>query len=54
MSELGGLAPLVIAVVGLALIYVGLRWSRWRDAIRMAVLARMPASARSFVMRLAP
>ena len=54
MSRLGGIAPLVIAVVGIALIFVGLRWSRWRESIRSAVLARMPGVARSFVMRLAP
>jgi len=54
MSLLGGIAPLVIAVVGIALIFVGLRWSRWRESIRSAVLARMPAPARNFVTRLAP
>lgn len=54
MSLLGGIAPLVIAVVGIALIFVGLRWSRWRESIRDAVLARMPATARSFVERLGP
>jgi len=54
MSLLGGIAPLVIAVVGIALIFVGLRWSRWRESIRSAVLARMPATARNFVTRLAP
>jgi len=54
MSLLGGIAPLVIAVVGIALIFVGLRWSRWRESIRTAVLARMPATARTFVTRLSP
>ena len=54
MQMLGRVAPLVIAVVGIALIFVGLRWSRWREAIRVAVLARIPAAARSFVTRLAP
>lgn len=54
MGLLGGIAPLVIAVAGLALIVVGLRWSRWRESIRTAVLDRMPAAARSFVVRLAP
>ena len=54
MGLLGGIAPLVLVVVGLALIVVGLRWSRWREAIRTGVLARMPAAARSFVGRLAP
>ena len=34
MGLLGGIAPLVIAVVGIALIFVGLRWSRWRESIR--------------------
>lgn len=54
MGMLGRIAPLVIAVVGLALIVVGLRWSRWREKIRAAVLARLPAATRSFVTRLAP
>jgi len=54
MGLLGGIAPLVIAVVGIGLIVVGLRWSRWRVSIRNAVLARMPPSARSFVSRLSP
>jgi hypothetical protein len=54
MGLLGGIAPLVIAVVGIGLIFVGLRWSRWRVSIRNAVLGRMPPSARSFVSRLSP
>lgn len=54
MGMLGGIAPLLVALVGLGLIFVGLRWSRWRETIRKAVLARMPESARSFVTRLAP
>lgn len=54
LGMLGGIAPLVIAVVGLALIFVGLRWSAWREAIRAAVLARLPRAARSFITRLAP
>ena len=54
MSLLGGIAPLVIAVVGIALIFVGLRWSRWRESIRGAVLGWMPPAARTFVTRLAP
>ncbi len=54
MGLLGGIAPLVIAVVGLALIFVGLRWARWRESIRSAVLARMPEAARTFMTRLAP
>ena len=54
LAEFGGLAPLLIAVVGIALIFVGLRWSRWRDSIRAAVLARMPAGTRDLVGRLAP
>jgi hypothetical protein len=54
LGLLGGIAPLFIAVVGLALIVVGLRWSSWRDAIRVAVLARLPEAAQSFVTRLAP
>jgi len=53
-GEFGRLAPLAAAVAGLALIFVGLRWSRWRDSIRLTVLARMPVSARDFVTRLAP
>ena len=54
LGMLGGIAPLVIAVVGIALIFVGLRWSSWRETIRSAVLARMPEAARSVVGRLAP
>ena len=54
MGELGGFAPAVIAVVGIALLVVGLRWSRWRESIRTATLTRMPLGARRFVRRLAP
>jgi hypothetical protein len=54
IGELGRLAPVVIAVVGIALVFVGLRWSRWRESIRTAALARMPAGARNVVQRLAP
>lgn len=54
IGMLGGVAPLLVALVGLGLIVVGLRWSRWREVIRSAVLARMPEAARSFVTRLAP
>jgi len=54
MGLLGGIAPLVLVVVGIALIFVGLRWSRWRETIRTGVLARMPGAARNFVTRLAP
>jgi predicted acyltransferase len=54
MQKLGGLAPLGAAFLGLVLIFVGLRWSRWREPIRKAVLSRLPARARTFVMRLAP
>lgn len=54
MQRLGGLAPLGAAALGLALIYVGLRWSRWREPIREGVLSRLPARARTFVTRLAP
>jgi hypothetical protein len=54
MSLLGGIAPLVIAVVGIALVLVGLRWSRWRDSIRASALDRMPPRIRGFVTRLAP
>ena len=54
MGLLGGIAPLVIAVVGIALIFVGLRWSRWRESIRTATLARMPRAARGLVTRLSP
>ena len=45
MGEFGRAAPFLIAVVGIALVYVGLRWSRWREAIRATTLARMPAAA---------
>lgn len=54
MGEFGRAAPFLIALVGIALVYVGLRWSRWREAIRSTTLARMPAAARDFVQRLAP
>ena len=54
MDLLGGIAPLVIAVVGIGLIVVGLRWSRWRESIRTATLAHVPRAARSFVTRLSP
>lgn len=54
LGEIGGAAPVAIAVLGLLFIYVGLRWSRWREPIRDAVLARLPAGARALVTRLAP
>lgn len=54
IGELGRFAPILIAVVGIALIFVGLRWSRWRESIRTAALERMPAGARDMVQRLAP
>lgn len=54
MQKLGGLAPLGAAALGLVLIVVGLRWSRWREPIRAAVLSWLPARAWTFVMRLAP
>ena len=54
MSRLGGLAPLGAAVLGLALIAVGLRWSRWREPIRSGVLNRLPPRAQAFLARLAP
>ena len=54
MQKLGGLAPLGAAALGIALIFVGLRWSRWREPIRDTVLSWLPARARTFVMRLAP
>ena len=54
LGEIGGAAPIAIAVLGLLFIYVGLRWSRWREPIRGAVLARLPAHARGLVTRLAP
>jgi len=53
-GEFGRLAPVAAAVAGLALIFVGLRWSRWRESIRLTVLAWMPATARDFVTRLSP
>ena len=53
-GELGRLAPIAAAVVGLALIFVGLRWSSWRDAIRVAALEHLPARGRELVERLAP
>ena len=54
VGEFGRAAPFVIAVVGIALVFVGLRWSRWREAVRNETLARMPVAARDFVERLAP
>jgi len=54
IGMLQGIAPFVIAAVGLALIVVGLRWSRWQETIRAAVLTRMPVAARAFVERLGP
>jgi hypothetical protein len=51
---LHGLAPLVIAVVGIALIFVGVRWSSWRERLRLSVLAWMPSRLRAFIERLAP
>jgi len=54
MSLVGGMAPLLVAIVGLALIFVGLRWSRWRESIQIAVLNRIPPGTRDVVRRLAP
>ncbi len=54
LGMLGGVAPVAIAVLGVLFIVLGLRWSRWREPIREAVLERLPARARAFVMRLAP
>jgi len=54
LSMLGGIAPLPIAAVGIALIVVGLRWSRWSESIRGVVLAHMPEATRSLAARLAP
>lgn len=54
LGLLGGIAPAVIAVVGIALVFVGLRWSSRRESVRIAVLARMPEGARDVVQRLAP
>jgi hypothetical protein len=54
MQRLGGLAPLGAALLGLVLIFVGLRWSRWREPIRRAVTSRLPGRVRMFVERLAP
>ncbi len=51
---LGDAAPIAAAALGLALVAVGLRWSRWRDALRSAVLERLPSGAQRFVSRLAP
>ena len=53
-SELGRAAPVAAAIVGLGLIAIGLRWSRWRESVRAATLSHLPAGARSFVQRLAP
>jgi len=53
-GEFGRLAPLAAAVVGLALIYVGLHWSRWRESVRTTVLSHVPVRGRELVERLAP
>jgi hypothetical protein len=54
LGMLGNAAPIAAATLGLALVAVGLRWSRWRDALRSAVLERLPSGAQRFVSRLAP
>jgi hypothetical protein len=54
LSELGGLAPLIVAAVGLLFLVGGLRWTRWREPLRTATLAHLPPGIRSFVERLAP
>jgi len=54
VQMLGNAAPIAAAALGLALVGVGLRWSRWRDAVRSAILERLPSGARRFVSRLAP
>ncbi len=54
LGMLGNAAPIAAAALGLALVAVGLRWSHWRDALRSAVLERLPSGARRFVSRLAP
>lgn len=54
LDKLGGGAPAAVAVLGVLFIYVGLRWSRWREPLRENVLARLPARTRTFVTRLAP
>lgn len=54
MGMLGRGAPIAAAALGLALLAVGFRWSRWRDVLRSAVLERLPAGAREFVSRLSP
>jgi hypothetical protein len=54
LSELGGLAPLIVAGAGLLFLIGGLRWTRWREPLRTATLAHLPSGIRSFVERLAP
>ncbi len=54
LGMLGNAAPIAAAALGLALVAIGLRWSRWRDALRGAVLERLPSDAQRFVSRLAP
>jgi hypothetical protein len=54
LRTLGNVAPLGVAALGLVLVLVGLRWSRWRETVRHAVLAWLPARLRDGVARLAP
>jgi hypothetical protein len=54
LDMLGGAAPIALVGLGIALIVVGLRWSRWREQLRDAVLGWLPETARTFVARLAP
>lgn len=54
LGKLGGIAPLVIAIAGLAFVFLAIRWSSWREALRSSVVARLPRRAQTFVARLAP
>lgn len=50
----GSGAPLVLVALAAVLFVVGFRWSRWRDSVRAAVLARLPGRVRALLLRLAP
>ncbi len=54
LGLLGRNAPPLMALAGILLIVVGIRWPRWRSGIRAATLARLPPSTQALLTRLAP